>query len=157
MSARSILVIEDGSEYTEAFRRLALALVAGRPPELVRAGDAAEARQVLTRRAGQNMDAVFVDMVFDRTPPERLAGDLGELVARYGGDRRRAEQHLARNQGFYVLNDLKPLLAPPQRIVLAFDFSSEPDRLAALRERFPNLTGLPEGTPISRVLETLLE
>ena len=156
MSARSILVIEDGAEYTEAFRRLAMARVEGAPPELVRAGDAAEARQVLTQR-GQTITAVFVDMVFDRTPPERLAGDLPELVARYGGDRRRAEQHLARNQGFYVLNDLKPLLAPPQRIVLAFDFSSEPDRLAALRERFPNLTGLPENTPISRALEMLLE
>jgi hypothetical protein len=157
MSARSILVIEDGAEYTEAFRRLAMARVEGALPELVRAGDAAEARQVLTKRAGQTITAVFVDMVFDRTPPERLAGDLGELVARYGGDRRRAEEHLARNQGFYVLNDLKPLLTPRQRIVLAFDFSSEPDRLTALRERFPNLTGLPENTPISRALEMLLE
>lgn len=151
MSARRLLVVEDGAEYTDAFRRLAA--VGAQAPVMLRAGDAAQARQILSE---QEIDAVFVDMVFDRTPPERLAGDLGALEARFGGDRRRAQQHLARNQGFYVLNELAPLLTPSVRIVLAWDFSSEPARLDALRERLPGLTGLPEGTPITRVLETLL-
>ena len=149
MTARTVLVVEDGFEYSEAFRRLA---PAGSQIDWRRAGDAGQARSAL---AGGSVDAVFVDMVFDRTPPERLAGDLAELVTRFGGDRRRAEEHLARNQGFYVLNDLAPLLTPSQRIVLAWDFTAEPDRLEALRERFPGLSGLPEGTPITRVLQEL--
>jgi hypothetical protein len=40
--------------------------------------------------------------------------------------------------------------------VIAYDFSAEPDRLAALRRAHPNLSGLPDGTPISEVLERLL-
>jgi hypothetical protein len=152
MNVRRLLIIEDGAEYTEAFRRIAA--VGAPAPVTLRAGDAAEARQILSE---QVVDAVFVDMVFDRTPPERLAGDLDALVARYGGDRRLAQQHLARNQGFYVLSELAPLLGPAVRIVLAWDFSSEPGRLDALRERLPGLTGLAEGTPITRVLETLLK
>ena len=151
MSPRRLLVVEDGAEYSDAFRRLAA--VGTEAPRMLRAGDAAEARRLLSEQA---VDAVFVDMVFDRTPPERLSGDLDALVGRYGGDRRRAQEHLARNQGFYVLNELAPLLQPSVRIVLAWDFSSEPGRLEALRERLPGLTGLPEGTPITRVLETLL-
>jgi hypothetical protein len=151
VSLRRLLVVEDGAEYTDAFRRLAA--VGAEAPRMLRAADAAEARHLLSE---QTVDAVFVDMVFDRTPPERLSGDLDALVIRYGGDHRRAQQHLAHNQGFYVLSELAPLLQPSVRIVLAWDFSSEPGRLEALRERLPGLTGLPEGTPITRVLETLL-
>ena len=146
-----VLVIEDGYEYTEAFQRLGSG--GGAEPKLRRAGDAEQAREVL---AAEAVDAVFVDMVFDRIPPERLAGDLGELVLRFGGDRRRAEDHLARNQGFYILDALAPLLAPAKRLILAWDFGAEPDRLEALRERFPNLSDLPEGTPITTVFQSLL-
>jgi hypothetical protein len=143
----SILVVEDGTEYTDAFRDLA-----AQPPELLRASYLEEARRLLAERA---VDAVFLDVVFDRTAPEKLAGDREELIRRFGGDRARAERHLAENQGFYLLNELAPLLPEGIPVVLAYDFSAEPGRLAALRERCARLSGIADGTPISAVLESL--
>jgi len=144
----AILVVEDGTEYTDAFRNLAAT-----PLELVRASDLEEARRVL---AGRAVDAVFLDVVFDRTPPGTLTGDRDELIRRFGGDRPRAERHLAENQGFYLLAELAPVLPTGIPVVLAYDFSAEPGRLAALRKTWERLVGLPDGTPVTQVLDSLL-
>jgi hypothetical protein len=142
-----LLVIEDGREYSEAFRALAPGI------EVVRAGSLAEAEEVL---AGGGVDAVFLDVVFDRTPPELLAGDLAPLVARFGGDHPRAVRHLAEHQGFYILDALAGRIGDGTRVVLAHDFSAEPQRFAALTRRAPNLAGLPDGATATRALELLL-
>lgn len=147
---RAILVIEDGTEYVDALRSLA----SGDSVELVRAADVDEARRAL---ADRRVDAVFLDVVFDRTAPEKLAGDLEAQIRRFGGDRPRAERHLAENQGFYLLNELAEVLPAAVPIVIAYDFSGEPERLGALRRTCANLSGLPDGTPISAVLESLLD
>jgi hypothetical protein len=139
--------VEDGTEYADAFREMSAT-----PLEIVRAADLEEARRALANRA---VDAVFLDVVFDRTAPEKLAGDREELIRRFGGDRPRAERHLAETQGFYLLSALAPLLPKGTRVVLAYDFSAEPERLAALRGKCSGLSGLPDGTPISAVLENL--
>jgi hypothetical protein len=149
---RTVLVIEDGTEYTDAFRNLVATDAAG-SIELVRAADFEEARRVLSERA---VDAAFLDVVFDRIAPEKLIGDWEGLIRRFGGDRRHAERHLAENQGFYLLNELAPLLPEAIPVVIAYDFSAEPERLAALRRRCEQLSGVTDGTPISAVLETLL-
>ena len=149
---RTLLVVEDGTEYTDAFRSL-VANDSRDSLDLLRAGDGEEARRILTER---RVDAVFLDVVFDRTPSERLLGNLEDLIRRFGGDRRRAERHLAENQGFYLVNDLAPLLGEAVPVVLAYDFSLEPDRLAALRQTQERLTGIADGTPVSRVLDSLL-
>jgi CheY-like chemotaxis protein len=149
---RTILVIEDGTEYTDAFRNL-VASDAAASVELVRAADLEEARRALAERA---VDAVFLDVVFDRIAPEKLTGDWEGPIRRFGGDRRRAERHLAENQGFYLLNELGPLLPEEIPVVIAYDFSAEPERLAALRRTRKRLAGIADGTPISRVLESLL-
>jgi hypothetical protein len=133
-----LLVIEDGVEYTEAFRRLG----AASELEILRASDAAEARRVLETKV---VDAVFLDVVFDRTPPEKLCGD-----------RTRATEQLARQQGFYLAAELADLLPSTARVVIAYDFEAEPERLAALREKVPALDGFEEGAPLSRILERLL-
>ena len=143
----AILVVEDGTEYTDAFRNLAAT-----PLELLRASDLEEARRVL---AGRAVDAVFLDVVFDRTAPGKLAGDREELIRRFGGDRPRAERHLAENQGFYLLAELAPVLPTGIPVVLAYDFSAEPGRLAALREKCATLSGIADGAPISAVLTSL--
>jgi CheY-like chemotaxis protein len=148
---RTVLVVEDGTEYTDAFRSL-VANDSGDSLDLVRAGDGDEARRILTER---RVDAVFLDVVFDRTPSQRLLGNPEDLLRRFGGDRRRAERHLAENQGFYLFNDLAPLLAESVPVVLAYDFSLEPERLAALQRTRERLAGVTDGTPISEVLETL--
>jgi CheY-like chemotaxis protein len=150
VTAARILVVEDGLEYTDGFARLAAARGAG--AEFVRAGSLAEAREAL--RQGRP-DAVFLDVVFDRTPDTELAGDLDALVARYGGDRARAVRHLATHQGFYVLDALADALAGV-RVVLAYDFTGEEKRLEALRTRFPGLHGLPDGVSLGAALEDLL-
>lgn len=147
---RVVLVIEDGTEYTEALARLAPPNVEA--PELVRAGSLAEARRML---ADRKPSAVLLDVVFDRAPEEELAGDLAGLIARFGGDRARATRNLAENQGFYILDALADELTELP-VVLAYDFSTEPQRLEALRRRVPRLSGLPEGASISQALEMLL-
>lgn len=148
---RTVLVVEDGTEYTEAFRRLTEGAVE-ETVDFLRAADGGEARRLL---ADQPVDAVFLDVVFDRSPPDRLVGDLSALMSRFGGDRSRAVRHLAESQGFYLLNELSSLLPDSVPVVLAYDFSAEPDRLAELRRKRPGLSGVSDGTPISGVLRLL--
>jgi hypothetical protein len=148
---RTVLVVEDGTEYTDAFRSL-VANDSRDSLDLLRAGDGEEARRILAER---RVDALFLDVVFDRTPSDRLLGNLEDLIRRFGGDRRRAERHLAENQGFYLFNELAPLLPSSVPVVLAYDFSLEPERLAALRRTSGRLSGVTDGTPISEVLESL--
>lgn len=150
MTTARILVVEDGREYVDGFARLAAAK--GADAAFVRAGSLTEAREAL---AQGEPDAVFLDVVFDRTPEAELAGDLDALVARHGGDRARAVRHLATHQGFYVLDALADALAGI-RVVLAYDFTGEEKRLASLRERFPGLSGLPDGASLGTALEDLL-
>jgi CheY-like chemotaxis protein len=145
---RTVLVVEDGTEYSDAFQRL----LATDSVEVVRAGDRAEAARVL---ADRRVDALFLDVVFDRTETEHLAGHLDALVRRFGGDRQRAQRHLAENQGFYLFRELAPLLPAEAPIVIAYDFSEEPERLAALRASHGRLSGVADGTPISSVFDGL--
>jgi hypothetical protein len=149
VTRRRILVVEDGNEYIEAFRRLVP--VPGEA-ELLHAPDAAVARRVI---AEAPVEAVFLDVVFDRTPPEKLTGDLDALLERFCGDRSRALEHLALNQGFYIADALAPLLPAGVPVLLACDFSSEPARLAALREKLPTLDGVADGTTATEILSRL--
>ena len=79
---RRILVVEDGTEYVEGFERLASAR--GLRTTFLRARDLESARAELQPRGPC---ALFLDVVFDRTPEGRLAGGLEALVTRFGGDR----------------------------------------------------------------------
>jgi DNA-binding NtrC family response regulator len=137
-AAKRVLVIEDGLEYTRALERIA----EGRA-ELVRAGDADEASRALD---GGGFHAVLLDVVFDRIPEESLVGD-----------RSRGTDHLVRYQGFYIADALAPQLADVTRIVMAFDFSADPERLEMLRRRLPGLEGIREGTGLDDVLARLLQ
>jgi DNA-binding NarL/FixJ family response regulator len=148
--SRVILIIEDGTEYLDAFRRLA---DAAEPVEWLHAADAGQARDVLARR---RVDAVFLDVVFDRTAPERLAGGGAGLDARFPGDPAGRLGHLARQQGFYVLRELAASLPRGSRVVLAHDFTDEPARLAALREAVPRLEGVAESATATEILRLLL-
>ncbi len=142
---RRLLVVEDGTEYAEAFARLAPEV------EVVRAASLGEARAALASGA----DALFLDVVFDRVPEEALAGDLPALVARFGGDRDRAVRHLAENQGFYLLDALAGEIPPGLPVLLSWDLEAEPRRLEALRRRVPGLRGLPDGASLSEALDLL--
>ena len=147
---RRVLVVEDGAEYADGFAHLAAAR--GLDVAFLRAGDLDSARAALS---GAGPDAVFLDVVFDRTPEDLLVGDAAALAARFGGDRARAMRHLATHQGFYILDALAPLLAGVP-VVLAYDFSVEPQRLEALRAGIPSLSGLPDGASLCTALNALL-
>ncbi len=143
---KRLLVVEDGTEYSEAFGRFAPGV------EVIRATSLASARAALA----QDVDALFLDVVFDRVPEEDLAGDLPALVARFGGDHPRAVKHLQENQGFYLLDALADELAPGLPVLLSWDFSAEPKRLESLRRRVPSLRGLPDGSSLSEALAHLI-
>lgn len=145
---KRILIVEDGTEYLDAFTRLSTPGSA----TFVRTGSLSEA---LARLDAEPFDGLFLDVVFDRTPVDELAGDLDALITRFGGDRERAVRQLAENQGFYVLDALAPRLAPEFPVVIAYDFSDEPQRYERLRKRVPRLSGLPDGASISKALEML--
>jgi hypothetical protein len=149
---RVVLIVEDGSEYRDAFRRLSPDGADG-SVEWLPAADAAAARRLLAERA---VDAIFLDVVFDRIPAEDLVGDREALVARFSGDRERALAHLAANQGFYVAADLAPAIPPGVPVLLAYDFTSDPARLSALRRTLPGLQGVEEGASASKLVERLL-
>ena len=150
MSPKTLLVVEDGREYADAFERLAS--LDGLAVRIVRAAGLREAREAL--EAG-GVAGVFLDVVFDRVPSSDLAGPRDELLARSGGDRRLAERRLAESQGFYLLDALAPRLAE-RPVVIAWDFALEPNRLAALRERVPLLEGLADDASLSEVLARFL-
>jgi CheY-like chemotaxis protein len=147
---RRVLVVEDGSEYVDGFERLTAAR--GLEAVFSRAKDLESALAALD---AERPEAVFLDVVFDRTPEGSLAGDVESLVARFGGDRARAVRHLATHQGFYILDALAPVLEGVP-VILAYDFEVEPQRLEALRRRVPRLSGLQDGASISQALEAML-
>jgi hypothetical protein len=142
---RRLLVVEDGTEYTEAFTRL------DPEAEVIRAASLPAARAALA----SGVDALFLDVLFDRVPEEDLAGDLPAVVARFGGDRARAVRHLQENQGFYLLDALADAIPPHLPVLLSWDFASEPGRLESLRRKVPALRGLPDGSSLSQALALL--
>ncbi len=147
MSGKVVLVVEDGTEYVDAFRRLAGADSRSPGLELVRAADVGRGAPRSRGPAGRR-----------RLPRRRLRSDAaGEAL--WGPDcapgRERSREHLANQQGFYLAAELAGLLAGVARVVIAYDFADEPGRLAALRERVPTLEGVEDGAPLSRVLARL--
>ncbi len=52
--------------------------------------------------------------------------------------------------------DLAPVLPPGILVLLAYDFTSDPERLEALRRTLPGLEGVQEGASASRLVRRLL-
>ena len=132
MSPVRVLVIEDGTEYTERARRWM-----GEGFVFERAGSGPEARGAL---AEQDFDGVWLDMDFSRTPPELLLGEVES--SRLEGDPARA--HLAAHQGLYILADLRAA-GHALPVLFSHDFGDMPKRWTHLVQRLgPFLDWLPE-------------
>lgn len=126
-----LLVIEDGDEYRE-FAQLFLT-----DWEVVPARSAAQALAVL---AAGPIDALLVDLRFERSDPSELVGDVEAAARRFGGDRARALRWLKDQQGTLVLARLREA-GHAQRAVFVHDFPRE--RLANLRRLYGDVHGVP--------------
>lgn len=141
-----VLVIEDGEEYIRNLRRFLPARF-----ELVRAGSGGEALALLE---DQLFDVVFLDMRFDRVPPEALLGGLEQVANRFNGDLDRAQRFLEDNQGAYVLAALRDG-ACSLPVVFSHDFTDEPRRWANLEARYAPLDYLADNAGPEEVSERL--
>ena len=140
-----ILIIEDGSEYMDAFSQIM--------PDLVyhsaRSGN--EALNILEQEV---IDVVFLDMRFDRSSREDLLGDHAAAMNLCNGDPERAWNYIADNQGLFILDALGRKGFGKKRIILAYDFSREPSRFKKLKSIYPRLKYL-EDDPGNEDIQTL--
>lgn len=131
---RALWVVEDGHEYEE-FARVFLA----DSFTITSCHSARAALQLL--RDGVPVDALLLDLRFERSPAEDLEGDVDGLAARrFGGDRARALRHLQDQQGTVVLAQLREAgcVVPA---VFVHDFP--PRRLANLRRMYGRVSAVP--------------
>jgi hypothetical protein len=123
---KRLLVIEDGTEYSE-FARLFL----GDDFVVARAETAAEA---LGLAAAEPISALLIDLRFDRASPDTLIGDVDATAGRlFAGDRPRALRHLQDQQGVLILAELRKA-GHRQPAVFVHDFSAR--RLENLRRLY---------------------
>lgn len=134
-----LLLIEDGHEYEEFAR----CFLAGRF-EVVAAHTGAEALARLeAARSGAEpaIEALLVDVRFERARTEDLVGDLPDLARRmFAGDLERARRWAKDQQGTLVLAALRRA-GFSQRAVFVHDFP--PDRLANLRRLYGDVHAVP--------------
>jgi len=130
---KRLLVIEDGTEYVE-FARLFLAA----DFEIDAAATAKDALGVLGARA---VDALLIDLRFERAAPETLVGDVTATAARlFGGDRARALRYLKDQQGALILGEVRAA-GFAQRAVFIHDLP--PRRLQNLRQLYGEVAAIP--------------
>jgi CheY-like chemotaxis protein len=141
-----VLVVEDGLEYTDTLSRF---LGEGFVVERAGSGHAA-----LARLATGGIDAVFLDMRFDRTPAEELLGDVDTAADRFNGDLLHARRFLEDHQGTYVLAALRAAgFTLP--VLFSHDFAAEPRRWERLRARHGPVDHLPDTASPSEVRQRL--
>jgi ActR/RegA family two-component response regulator len=127
------LVIEDGTEYAE-FARLFL----GADFAVVPAQSAAQALAAL---AAGPIDAMLIDLRFERAPAEALVGDLAESAQRlFAGDEARALRHLQDQQGVLILAELRKA-GHHQRALFVHEFPAR--RLENLRRLYGDVRTVP--------------
>lgn len=136
MSDVTVLVIEDGHEYTDSLSRF---LAQGFT--WVRAGSGPEGLAHLGE--GLPADVIFLDMRFDRVPDGALLGDVVAAADRFNGDPTRARQFLQDHQGTYVLAALREA-GHGTPVLLSYDFDGEPRRWARLQQRYAPVDFLPD-------------
>jgi len=132
---KRILVIEDGSEYSETLDRFL-----GGAFTFVRAGSGPRALAML---AAEPFDAVFLDMRFDRAPQGELLGDVDEVADRFNGDTVQARRFIEDHQGTYVLAALRDA-GHTLPVLLSYDFTIEPRRWERLAARYAPIDFLPD-------------
>lgn len=145
MTLPRVLVVEDGHEYIRNLTRFL-----DESFEFLRAGDGPTA---LTLLETANVDAIFLDMKFDRA--EHLLGDMGATKQRFAGDVNRARRFLENNQGTYVLAAIRDA-GHRHPAVFSYDFDQEPRRFRNLQRRYGPLAYLNDTATPSDIRYTLM-
>jgi len=133
MTEPLILVVEDGDEYLDVLTRF----VDGYRYHQVHDG-----HHALAALKSEPIDAVYLDMRFDRIPRDRLLGDHQAQVEKFGGDTERAWSFLEKNQGLFILNHLCRSGFEDTPMVLSYDFSTQTTRWQHLAGTYANLSWL---------------
>ena len=145
-----LLLIEDGNEYEEFARHFL-----GDRFEIHAVHSGAEARARLEagrNDAARSIDAMLVDLRFERARSEDLVGDLTDLSKRmFAGDLERARRWAKDQQGTLILGELRRA-GFLQRAVFVHDFPL--GRLANLRKLYGDVHAVPtfDAEAISRAL-----
>lgn len=136
-----VLIVEDGTEYTDTFTRFL--------PHLawVRAGDGGEALVWLETNA---CDVIFCDMRFDRIAETKLLGDRVATAEQFNGDPVQARQFLEDHQGNYILAAIREQ-GRTTPVLLSYDFEAEPRRWQRLAARYSPVDYLPDNAAPSEV------
>ena len=138
-------MIEDGTEYEE-FARLFLA----GSFEIVAVHSAAEALASI-----DGIDALLIDLRFERADVAQLLGDASEIAARlFAGDAERAARWRKEQQGTLILGALRAQ-GHDQPAIFVHDFPAR--RLANLRKLYGRVGAVPsfDAAAIVRELESL--
>ena len=124
MNEIRVLIVEDGTEYTDTMDRF----LAERGFTFVRAGSGAEALAAVAR---EELDVVFLDMRFDRIAAVHLLGDQAAATERCNGDPVAGRQFLQDHQGTYILAALREA-GCTLPVLLSYDFTNESRRYQRL-------------------------
>jgi hypothetical protein len=142
---KTLLVIEDGNEYTD-FARLFL----GAHFQILSEKRCADTLACLR---SQVVDGLLIDVRFDRAPEADLIGDVAATAARlFAGDRERSLRHLQDQQGVLILAELRAA-GFKQKAVFIHEFL--PRRLENLRRLYGPICALPafDAAALLQVLE----
>jgi len=142
----NVLIVEDGHEYTETLTRFA-----GDAITWIRAGTGEEALACLQQGG---VDAVFLDMRFDRVPDEVLLGGLAQMVERFG-DRSRAVHFLQENQGAVILKAIRDA-GHTLPVLFSYNFDEEPRRWERVKAAYSPVAYAMDSESPMRVAERLL-
>lgn len=129
-ATRTVLIIEDGDEYRQNLTRF----VPG--PTYLQAHGGAQALALLER---EPVDLLYLDMRFDRVPRGELLGEHASATREHNGDPERAWRYLETNQGLFILDALRKGGRGNLPVILAYDFSREPQRASHLQRVHPSL------------------
>lgn len=130
---KRVLIIEDGDEYRE-FAELFLG-----PDFLLRQVRSGAAALLVLR--SEPIDALLIDLRFDRADEPSLCGDLAAVAAQlFAGDRARAARYLKDQQGALILAELRRA-GFDQPAVFVHDFP--PRRLANLQKLYGRVEAVP--------------